>query len=106
MLSAVIRSRHSYGAVHLAVQLPHQRSVPEGPLVLSRAPLKNQRLQQIGDQPVSRMFSHITVCIGLYLHPVEDGSRAVSTGPEYLVPSVLPARGSTDISEQHIYTFM
>ena len=60
MLSAVIHSRHSYGAVLLAEQLPHQRSVLEGPLVLSKALLKNRRLQQIGDQPVSRMISTVT----------------------------------------------
>src|SRR3989344_4999017 len=34
MLSAVIQSRHSYGAVHLAVQPPDQRSVHFGPLVV------------------------------------------------------------------------
>src|SRR3989338_788644 len=34
MLSAVIRSRHSYGAMHLAVQPPDQRSVHFGPLVV------------------------------------------------------------------------
>ena len=33
MLSAVIQSRHSYGAMHLAVQPPDQRSVHSGPLV-------------------------------------------------------------------------
>ena len=34
MLSALIPSRHSYSAVHLAVQLIHQRPVHIGPLVL------------------------------------------------------------------------
>ena len=34
MLSALIRSRHSYPAMHLAAQLVHQRSVHPGPLVL------------------------------------------------------------------------
>src|SRR3989338_641220 len=34
MLSAVILSRHSYGAVHLVVQPPDQRSVHFGPLVV------------------------------------------------------------------------
>ena len=60
MLSAVIHSRHSYGAVLLAEQLPHQRSVHSGPLVLGINLLKNRRLQQIGDQPVSRMLSTVT----------------------------------------------
>src|SRR3989344_4901395 len=69
MLSAVIRSRHSYGAMHLAVQPPDQRSVHFGPLVLETALLKNQRLQQIKPNLSHACFSHITVCIGLYLHP-------------------------------------
>ena len=54
MLSALIRSRHSYGAMPLAGQLPHQRSVHFGPLVLEANLFKNQRLQQIGDRPVLR----------------------------------------------------
>ena len=55
MLSEVIHSRHSYAAVPLAGQQPHQRSVHSGPLVLGANPLKIQRLQKIGDQPVSRI---------------------------------------------------
>ena len=54
MLSEVIHSQHSYSAMPLARQLIHQRSVHSGPLVLEADLLKNQRLQQIGDQPVSR----------------------------------------------------
>ena len=54
MLSEVIHSRHSYRAVPLAGQLSHQRSVHSGPLVLGANLLKNQRLQQTGDQPVLR----------------------------------------------------
>jgi len=56
MLSEVIHSRHSYPAVPLARQLVDQRSVHSGPLVLGANLLKYQRLQQIGDQPVSRRF--------------------------------------------------
>ena len=67
MLSAVIHSRLSYPAMLLAEQLVDQRSVHFGPLVLEADLLKNQRLQQIGDQPVSRSFSYITVWDGLYL---------------------------------------
>ena len=52
MLSAVIHSEHSYPAMPLAGQQVHQRSVRSGPIVLRTTPLKNQRLQQIGDQPV------------------------------------------------------
>ena len=54
MLSAVIHSQHSYRAMLLAEQLVHQRLVLPGPLVLGKTLLKNRRLQQIGDQPVSR----------------------------------------------------
>ncbi len=67
MLSEVIHTRHSYPAVLLAEQPVHQRSVHFGPLVLEANFLKNQRLQQIGDQPVSRMIPTITRCIGLEL---------------------------------------
>ena len=70
MLSEVILSRHSYSAMPRAGQQIDQRSVHSGPLVLGANLLKYQRLQQIGDQPVSRMIPHITVRIGLYLHPV------------------------------------
>ena len=58
MLSAVIRSEHSYPAMPLAGQQVHQRSVRSGPLVLRTNPFKNQRLQQIGDQPVLHNSSH------------------------------------------------
>ncbi len=56
MLSEVIHTRLSYPAVLLAEQPVHQRSVHSGPLVLRTDLLKNQRLQQIGDQPVLRRF--------------------------------------------------
>ena len=65
MLSEVIHARHSYPALLLAEQLVHQRSVHSGPLVLGTNLLKNRRLQQIGDQPVSRMIPTIARCIGL-----------------------------------------
>jgi len=70
MLSAVILSKHSYSAVLLAEQLIHQRFVLSGPLVLGKTLFKQQRPQQIGDQPVSRMLPLITKCIGLYLYPL------------------------------------
>ncbi len=56
MLSEIILSRHSYLAMLLTKQPIHQRSVHPGPLVLGASPLKSQRLQEIGDQPVSRRF--------------------------------------------------
>ncbi len=61
----------SYPAMLLAEQLVHQRSVPCGPLVLARTPLKYQRLRQIGDQPVLRRFepSSRTFLIGEQPNP-------------------------------------
>ena len=56
MLSAIILSEPSYPTLLLAEQLVHQRSVLFGPLVLEKTPFKQQRLQQIGDQPVSRIL--------------------------------------------------
>ncbi len=71
MLSEVIHSEHSYAAMHLAVQQPHQRFVHSGPLVLRANSLKNQRLQQIGDQPVSRRSepSSCSILIGEQPNP-------------------------------------
>ena len=83
MLSALIPSKLSYPAVLLAEQLVHQRFVHLGPLVLETTSLKFQRLQQIGDQPVSRRFkpSSRTALIGEQpnpwelLHPQDAMSR-------------------------------
>ena len=101
MLSAVIHSRHSYPAMLLAEQLVHQRSVPLGPLVLERDLLKNRRLQQIGDQPVSRMLSTVTNstdCNFFHLAmEVDVQSLRVCINT---LPSVLPACADfTDISQ-------
>ena len=74
MLSEVIHSRHSYSAVPRAGQQIDQWSVHSGPLVLGATSLKYQRLQQIGDQPVSTWnqskadysifkFYHITLLV-------------------------------------------
>src|SRR3990167_5357961 len=88
MLSEFIRSRLSYSAVPLAGQQTHQRSVHPGPLVLGANLLKNQRLQYIGDQPVSRFFSNIAVGNGLYVRYINNGMAVVSTDP-YNESSVL-----------------
>ena len=71
MLSAIISSGRSYRAVLLAEQLVHQRFVLSGPLVLGKRSLNQQRLQQIGDQPVSRRFepSSRTALIGEQPNP-------------------------------------
>ena len=54
MLSAVIHPGLSYPALHLAVQLAHQRSVHPGPLVLG-ADLRNSLTPTADrDRPVSR----------------------------------------------------
>lgn len=54
MLSAVIRSVHSYPAVPLARQLVHQWYVHPGPLVLRAAPLKYPTPMADRDRTVSR----------------------------------------------------
>jgi hypothetical protein len=54
MLSALILSRHSYPALHLAAQLEHQRSLIPGPLVLRNAPVKYPTPTADKDRTVSR----------------------------------------------------
>jgi hypothetical protein len=54
MLSAVIHPGLSYPAMHLAVQLAHQRSVHPGPLVLGAALLNSLTPTADRDRPVSR----------------------------------------------------
>ena len=54
MPSAVIRSEHGYPAMHLAVQLVHQRFVHPGPLVLGTVPLKYLAPTVDRDRTVSR----------------------------------------------------
>ncbi len=54
MLSAVIPSERSQPAVHLAVQLAHQRFVRPGPLVLGTAPFKSPARAADRDRTVSR----------------------------------------------------
>src|SRR5438309_2142043 len=55
MLSAVIPSERSQPAVHLAVQLAHQRFVRPGPLVLGTALLKSPARTADRDRTVSRI---------------------------------------------------
>ena len=54
MLSALIRSRRRYPAVHLAAQLVNQRSVQHGPLVLVSEPRKSPTPTTDRDRTVSR----------------------------------------------------
>src|SRR3712207_7829171 len=54
MLSAVIPAERSQPAVHLAVQLAHQRFVRPGPLVLGTALLKSPTPMADRDRTVSR----------------------------------------------------
>ena len=54
MLSVLISSKRSYSAVHLAVQLIHQRFVQIGPLVLDSSPLKHLTPAIDRDRTVSR----------------------------------------------------
>ena len=68
MLSALIRSVHSYPAVPQAGQPEHQRYVLPGPLVLGKAPLKLPTPTADRDRPVSRRS--------------EPSSRAALTGEQ------------------------
>ena len=54
MLSAFIRSEHSYPAMPLAGQLVHQRFVLPNPLVLGKSPLKIPAPTADRDRPGSR----------------------------------------------------
>ena len=54
MLSALIRSRHSYPAMQLTPQPEHQRSVIPGPLVLRNDPIKYPAPAEDKDRTVSR----------------------------------------------------
>ena len=54
MLSALILSRLSYPALHLAAQPEHQRSLIPGPLVLGNAPIKYPSPTADKDRTVSR----------------------------------------------------
>src|SRR6478609_8415172 len=54
MLSALISTKRSYSAVHLAIQQIHQRYVQPGPLVLRSDPLKFRTITSDRDRTVSR----------------------------------------------------
>ena len=56
MLSTLILSKHSYPAMHLAIQPKHHRFVHFGPLVLEATPLKIPTPATDRDQTVSRRF--------------------------------------------------
>ena len=83
MLSAVIHSERSYPAMHLAMQLVHQRFVQMGPLVLQPDLLKFPAPIEDRDRTVSRRSepSSRTTLIGEQpnpwelLHPQEVMSR-------------------------------
>src|SRR5690625_7022426 len=71
MLSAVIPPERSYPAMHLAVQLAHQRFVRPGPLVLRTALLKFPTRAADRDRTVSRRSkpSSRTALMGEQLNP-------------------------------------
>ena len=54
MLSALISSAHGYAAMPLTEQLPHQKCVFPGPLVLRKEPLKPPAPTVDKDRTVSR----------------------------------------------------
>ena len=71
MLSALIRSEHSYPALPLAEQQEHQRFVQPNPLVLGPNPLNSPTPTADRDQPGSRRFepSSRTTLIGEQPNP-------------------------------------
>ena len=71
MLSTLILSKHSYPAMHLAIQPEHHWLVHFGPLVLEAAPLKYPTPTTDRDQTVSRRFepSSRTALIGEQPNP-------------------------------------
>src|SRR6201746_1428633 len=71
MLSAVIPAERSQPAVHLAVQLAHQRFVRPGPLVLGTALLKSLTRTADRDRTVSRRSnpSSRTALLGEHPNP-------------------------------------
>jgi hypothetical protein len=71
MLSALIRSQHSYPAVPLTRQPEHQRLVIPGPLVLRNVLIKYPAPTEDKDQTVSRRFepSSRTTLIGEQPNP-------------------------------------
>ena len=97
MLSALIRSAHSYPAVPLARQPEHQGCVIPGPLVLGNVLLKSPAPAEDMDQTVSRRFepSSRTALIGEQPNPWDllqpqerrcELSAAISLlSPEYLL---------------------
>ncbi len=68
MLSALIPSRSSYPALPVFRQQAHQGSVPPGPLVLRRAPLKNRTLALDRDRQFVNLY--VAIEFGLYLPPL------------------------------------
>ena len=58
MLSVLILSKRSYSAVHLAVQLIHQRYVQLGPLVLESSPLN--ALLHLHSWPINLIVSEVS----------------------------------------------
>jgi hypothetical protein len=68
MLSALISSAHGYAAMPLTEQLPHQKCVQPGPLVLRLEPLKSPAPTVDKDRTVSRRS--------------EPNSRAALTGEQ------------------------
>src|SRR5437867_11312801 len=60
MLSALISSAHGYAAMPLTRQLPHQKCVIPGPLVLRNEPLKSPAPTVDKDRTVSRRSEPIS----------------------------------------------
>ncbi len=75
MLSALIPTRYSYPAMphQLAEQQAHQGSVLPGPLVLRKAPLKNQTLALDRDRTVLRIIDQLLLVVWTISSPRNAG---------------------------------
>ena len=60
MLSVLISSKHSYSAMHLAIQQIHQRFVQHGPLVLESTPVSYTHLDVYKRQELMHLYSKST----------------------------------------------
>src|SRR3989338_10171437 len=96
MLSALIRTEHSYLALLLAEQLVDQRFVHPGPLVLRTTLLKYQRPHQIWTNLSHAYYSTITSCMDCIFDSLSRltfslyGSILIARGEQSrTIPSVL-----------------
>ena len=99
MLSALIRSRRRYPAVHLAAQLVNQRSVQHGPLVLVSEPRKSPAPTIDRDRTVSRRSEPSSRATLMGEQPNPWDLRPVTNRPEGTFRSLRYAFGGDHPSQ-------